>query len=291
MHLDDIEKVIHMASSQNLHTTAKHFNITPGALSKTLKKVEANLATELFNRVGKTLVLNDKGKEFVKHSSDLVHNYQQLTSRFKSDNHKFNAVIAGPAILLKSGLKKLLIPLGNLPCSVRINNVFEGEAISQVASGAAHIALVTREALKNSSHTNLVAVDVFNTGFSVAGAADHQLVQTGSLTLNKNQLLHAAFACPLFSPLCGLEQGIGSDGWQDDIAPRNIVFRCSDYSALIEVVQNGLALAYLANFVIDDLGFTKLTVKGVNSHYSEDIVLIYKPSKADGWLNKLMYSL
>lgn len=291
MHLDDIEKVIHMASSQNLHTTAKHFNITPGALSKTLKKVEANLATELFNRVGKTLVLNDKGKEFVKHSSDLVHNYQQLTSRFKSDNHKFNAVIAGPAILLKSGLKKLLIPLGNLPCSVRINNVFEGEAISQVASGAAHIALVTREALKNSSHTNLVAVDVFNTGFSVAGAADHQLVQTGSLTLNKNQLLHAAFACPLFSPLCGLEQGIGSDGWQDDIAPRNIVFRCSDYSALIEVVQNGLALAYLPNFVIDDLGFTKLTVKGVNSHYSEDIVLIYKPSKADGWLNKLMYSL
>jgi len=291
MHLDDIEKVIHMASSQNLHTTAKHFNITPGALSKTLKKVEANLATELFNRVGKTLVLNDKGKEFVKHSSDLVHNYQQLTSRFKSDNHKFNAVIAGPAILFKSGLKKLLIPLGNLPCSVRINNVFEGEAISQVASGAAHIALVTREALNNSSHANLVAVDVFNTGFSLAGAADHQLVQTGSLTLNKNQLLHAAFACPLFSPLCGLEQGVGSDGWQDDIAPRNIVFRCSDYSTLIEVVQSGLALAYLPNFVIDDLGFTKLTVKGVNSHYSEDIVLIYKPSKADGWLNKLMHSL
>ena len=291
MHLDDIEKVIHMASSQNLHTTAKHFNITPGALSKTLKKVEANLATELFNRVGKTLVLNDKGKEFVKHSSDLVHNYQQLTSRFKSDNHKFNAVIAGPAILLKSGLKKLLIPLGNLPCSVRINNVFEGEAISQVASGAAHIALVTREALNNSSHANLVTVDLFNTGFSVAAAAGHQLVQTGSLTLNKNQLLHAAFACPLFSPLCGLEQGIGSDGWQDDIAPRNIVFRCSDYSALIEVVQSGLALAYLPNFVIDDLGFTKLTVKGVNSHHSEDIVLIYKPSKADGWLNKLMYSL
>ncbi|MDY6889087.1 MAG: LysR substrate-binding domain-containing protein, partial [Pseudomonadota bacterium] len=164
-------------------------------------------------------------------------------------------------------------------------------AISQVASGSAHIALVTREALNNSSHTNLVAVDVFNTGFSVAAAAGHQLVQTGSLTLNKNQLLELAFACPLFSPLCGLEQGIGSDGWQDDIAPRNIVFRCSDYSALIEVVQSGLALAYLPNFVIDDLGLTKLTVKGVNSHYSESIVMIYKPSKADGWLNKLMHSL
>ncbi|MEL0639756.1 LysR family transcriptional regulator [Pseudoalteromonas aliena] len=291
MHLDDIEKVIHIAGSQNLHTTAKHFNITPGALSKTLKKVEANLATELFNRVGKTLVLNDKGKEFVKHSSDLVHNYQQLTSRFKSDNHKFNAVIAGPAILLKSGVKKLLTLLSNLPCSVRINNVFEGEAISQVASGSAHIALVTREALNNSLHTNLVAVDVFNTGFSVAAAAAHQLVQKGALSLNKNQLQHVAFACPLFSPLCGLEQGVGSDGWQDEIAPRNIVFRCSDYSALIEVVQSGLALAYLPNFVIDDLGLTKLTVKGVNSHYSESIVMIYKPSKADGWLNKLMHSL
>ena len=291
MHFNDIEKVIHMASSQNLHTTAKYFNITPGALSKTLKKVEANLATELFNRVGKTLVLNDKGREFVKHSSDLVHNYQQLTSRFKSDNHKFNAVIAGPAILLKSGLKKLLTPLSLLPCSVRINNVFEGEAISQVASGSAHIALVTREALKNSSYTNLVAVNVFNTGFSVAAAPAHQLVQKDVLTLNKNQLLHAAFACPLFSPLCGLEQGIGSDGWQDEIAPRNIVFRCSDYSALIEVVQSGLGLAYLPNFVIDDLGLTKLTVKGVNNDYNEDIVMIYKPSKADGWLNKLMHAL
>ncbi|WP_338365170.1 LysR family transcriptional regulator [uncultured Pseudoalteromonas sp.] len=291
MHLDDIEKVIHMASSQNLHTTAKHFNITPGALSKTLKKVEANLATELFNRVGKTLVLNDKGKEFVKHSSDLVHNYQQLTSRFKSDNHKFNAVIAGPAILLKSGLKKLLIALNNQPCSVRINNVFEGEAIKQVASGSVHIALVTREALNSSALANLAAVDVFNTGFSVAAHASHQLVQKGVSTLNKNQLVELAFACPLFSPLCGLEQGIGSDGWQDDIAPRNIVFRCSDYSALIEVVQSGLALVYLPNFVIDDLGLKKLTVKGVNSHYNEDIVMVYKPSKADGWLNKLMLSL
>ncbi|WP_024600367.1 LysR family transcriptional regulator [Pseudoalteromonas sp. TAE56] len=291
MYLDDIEKVIHVAGSQNLHTTAKHFNVTAGALSKTLKKVEASLATKLFNRVGKTLVLNDKGKEFVKHSSDLVHNYQQLTSRFKSDNHKFNAVIAGPAILLKSGLKRLLTPLSHLPCSVRINNVFEGEAISQVASGAAHIALVTREALNNSQHTNLVAVDVFNTGFSVAAARTHNLVQKKLLALSKSEFAQSAFACPLFSPLCGLEQGIGSDGWQDEMAERNIVFRCSDYSALIEVVQSGLALAYLPDFVIDDLALTKITVKGVNSHYSEGIVVIYKPSAADGWLNKLMHSL
>ena len=75
------------------------------------------------------------------------------------------------------------------------------------------------------------------------------------------------------------------------MAERNIVFRCSDYSALIEVVQSGLALAYLPDFVIDDLALTKITVKGVNSHYSEGIVVIYKPSTADGWLNKLMHSL
>ncbi|XQF91551.1 hypothetical protein ACOBV8_18195 (plasmid) [Pseudoalteromonas espejiana] len=45
-------------------------------------------------------------------------------------------------------------------------------------------------------------------------------------------------------------------------------------------------MAYLPNFVIDDLGLTKLTVKGLTDHYSESIVMIYKPSKADGWLNK-----
>ncbi|ATC88288.1 hypothetical protein PARC_b0029 [Pseudoalteromonas arctica A 37-1-2] len=52
-----------------------------------------------------------------------------------------------------------------------------------------------------------------------------------------------------------------------------------------------MALAYLPNFVIDDLGLTKITVKGVNSHYSKGIAMIYKPSKADGWLNKLMHSV
>ncbi|TMP13442.1 LysR family transcriptional regulator, partial [Pseudoalteromonas sp. S2893] len=74
-----------MAGSQNLHTTATHFNSTRGALSKTLKKVAANLATELFNRVGTTLLHKDKGKECVTQSRELVHNYPQLTSRVISD--------------------------------------------------------------------------------------------------------------------------------------------------------------------------------------------------------------
>jgi len=52
-----------------------------------------------------------------------------------------------------------------------------------------------------------------------------------------------------------------------------------------------LALAYLPNFVIDDLALTKITVKGVNSLYSKGIAIIYKPSKEDGWLNKLMHSV
>jgi len=57
------------------------------------------------------------------------------------------------------------------------------------------------------------------------------------------------------------------------------------------VSKSGLVLAYLPNFVIDDLGLTKVTVKGVNSHYSKGIVMIYKPPKADGWLNKLTHCL
>ena len=38
MNLDDLEKIVHLAHSQNIQVSADALNITPGALSKIFKK-------------------------------------------------------------------------------------------------------------------------------------------------------------------------------------------------------------------------------------------------------------
>lgn len=51
-----------LAQSQHLSKTAEKLHIAQPSLSQTLRRLETELDTPLFDRVGKRIVLNDYGK-------------------------------------------------------------------------------------------------------------------------------------------------------------------------------------------------------------------------------------
>jgi DNA-binding transcriptional LysR family regulator len=56
-----------LAQTQHLLTSAKSLHISPSALSSSLKSLEKELGVELFDRVGRNIILNEYGKEFLKY--------------------------------------------------------------------------------------------------------------------------------------------------------------------------------------------------------------------------------
>lgn len=65
MELSQIRYFILTAQLQNMSQAARVLNITQPTLSKSLSNLEKELGTQLFDRSGKKLILNERGKRFL----------------------------------------------------------------------------------------------------------------------------------------------------------------------------------------------------------------------------------
>lgn len=65
MELSQIRYFIQTAQLQNMSKAARTLNISQPTLSKSIANLEKELGTELFDREGRKLVLNDRGKRFL----------------------------------------------------------------------------------------------------------------------------------------------------------------------------------------------------------------------------------
>ncbi|TMP37854.1 LysR family transcriptional regulator [Pseudoalteromonas citrea] len=285
MNIEDLRKLAHLAQTQNLHTSAAAFNITTGALSKTLKKIEAQLNNIIFDRVGRNIQINTNGKKFTLYANELIHQYDQMLSEFVSTQVKHSLNIAGPSVLLDHVLDKLLPHISTAQFEVNLEAVFEGDAINKLKSGAAHLAIVTDDALPDWRSAGFHALPLGVTTFELVAAKNHPIHQIETPALA--DINNAFFACPSSSAFCGIVRGVGSDGWPDHRYPRNIAFRCDNFASLLNVIKKHPALAYLPDIAIDEqLSVIKLS--DFSAQNQERINLVYKPSFSTGWLNQLI---
>jgi len=291
----DLKKLIHLADSQNLQQSAAAFNITSGALSKTLKKIELKLNTALFDRIGRNIQLNQHGQQFIYYARSLVHEYEQMCSEFKNAQSLQVVNITGPSVLLNHCIDKLMTLLTKNNMEINIDVAYEGQALKQLKNSQTHIAVVTDEVLHNSISPDIATVPLGKTTFKIVAAKSHplfrELSQQPKQCLSVKDILKYAFVCPKNSPFCGISRGIGSDGWPDQAFPRNIAFRCDDFSALLSLVKQGHAIAYVPDFTIEDNDLAVVTMDDFNYSYQEAYSLVYKPSAAYGWLNHLVSQL
>lgn len=293
MDTEDLNKFLIVAETSNLQTASEQLNITAGALSKTIKRIETKLNIRLFDRVGRNIRLNQHGEKFRHYASHLVHEAEQAISEFSGDRNKTLVKMVGPSLLLQHYIPKLTLGLNKEHYDYSVESVWEGRAIAQVNTGQAHLALVTRFALEESSYReDLASIYLGTSEFKVVAAVQHPLLKRfpdGEVTVE--QLREFGFACPSVSPFCGIKRGIGSDGWRDDKVPRTITYRCSEFSVLMSLVNNGIALAYVPDFVARNAGLVIIDVVGCEHSCQEHIELIYKPSLAAGWLHRFTGSI
>ncbi|NQZ29747.1 MAG: LysR family transcriptional regulator [Oceanospirillaceae bacterium] len=290
MDTEDLRKFIVVAKLNNLQQAAKQLHQTPSALSKVIKRLETLLNTQLFDRVGRNIVLNRQGEKFSYYAQHIVHEADQALSEFVGKEKAVQINIAGPSVLIQHWVGMLLDKLENEHYEINVNVKWEDDAIDQLTHGHAHLALVTDVALSNLSHpSDFENILLGTTLFKVVASPKHTLFNDNPKgLLSSEMLLKYPFACPSVSPFCGITRGVSSDGWRDDKVARRIGFRCNDFSVLMSLVQQGRAIAYVPDFIAEHYALSIVDVVDCDNHCEENIRLVYKPSLADGWLNKLI---
>jgi len=293
MDIEDLRQFLVIAQVNNLQLASLELNITAGALSKVIKRLETKLNTQLFDRSGRNIILNLQGERFRQYAQNIVHEFDQVLSEFGSVSNKIKVNITGPSVLVQFWLPQLIEKLGKDNCEVNLQVDWEGQALNQVENGMMHMALATQFAsFERSNNSDLTSVVLGETVFRVVAAENHTLFNDyPDGQINCSQLQDYIFACPSVSPFCGIKRGVGSDGWQDEKVPRTIGFRCNDFSVLMSLVSQGDALAYVPDFIAEQYGLNVVEVSDINHVNKEVIALYYKPSKAAGWLNKFIHSI
>jgi DNA-binding transcriptional LysR family regulator len=297
MELSDLRLFIAATRHVSLHAAAADMHLTASALSKAIRRLETGLHVALFDRRGKTLVLNADGERLRQRALVLLQLAEQTQAEFEGASFRVRCRVAGPALLHWIHAPTLARQLAALQAdsSVVVRTAFEDDALAQLLRGEADFALVTDEALQAlPARVGLAAHPLGPLTMRLVAGATHPLAAKARGRVTRASAAAVArhdFACPPRSMLCGRVRGAGSDGWRDEQSPRRIRYWIDDLQVLLELVRSGQALAYLPEFALRQADLVRVDVTDLPFDCTESTWLAWRPTAAAGWQARLVGAL
>ncbi|WP_125717521.1 LysR family transcriptional regulator [Pseudoalteromonas rubra] len=285
MEIVELNRFIAIANARTLQSAAIKLHTTPGALSKSLKKLESSLGVLLFDRIGKQLVLNENGARLLPEAIKILDLTRNIESILGPEQNTFCCRISAPAILQYQWVTLI----GSHASGIQMNyeTDFEVAALDKLKRGLVDVALTTH-LVKPYLTDDLEVHSLGQLTLELAVGDTHPLANKENLT--HEDLARFPFAVPEASPFCGEVRGIGCDSWLSANLNREVKWVLNDYAALCELVRCGAAIAYLPDYMISAWQLTKLSVAYDPRHNTEQLCLILRRS-APVWIKELVKTL
>ena len=182
MDLSHLRPFLSATRHHNLNAAANELNLTASAVSRGIRRLEDSLRTPLFDRIGKSLVLNAAGQRLQQRAISLLDMAEATRAEFEGSAFKVHCRVAAPAVLQwrwGSALAQAL-EAAQGGSSMVFRLAFEDDAVAYVERGEAHLALVTQEALVNGPQRHqaegLVAEPLRTMAMQLAAGPTHPLV-------------------------------------------------------------------------------------------------------------------
>lgn len=295
MNLSDLRIFVSAARRPSLGAAAQEMHLTPSAVSKALKRLEDELGKPLFDRSAKQLVLNDSGQLLLNRAQTLLALADQAKADLMGEQAAIDSRIGGPAILLWRHGGMLSRALQAYPeASLRMQAMFEDEALAALARGDINAAIVTSDVIEGRGEHWSEEWEVTPLGsitLHLMAGKQHPLVKARKLKASTAEVLKYDFACPSRSLFCGVQRGAHSDGWRDDQLPRKIRYWADDLQLLLTLVKAGQALAYLPDFALGDSELRRIQVVDCAFECVEHVALVWNRTQASAWQRELAQSL
>ncbi len=298
MNLTDLRIFVSAAQRPSLAAAALDMHLTPSAVSKALRRLEESLETPLFDRAAKLLVLNESGQRLLSRALTLLALADQARSDVMGERAAIECRLAGPALLLwRHGAAASAALHGYAESTLRMQALFEDEALSALARGDIHGAIVTGEVIAGRSgqwSEQWEATPLGELNLQLMASREHPLVagKRGAVVrASSARVLEHDFACPPRSLFCGVQRGGRSDGWRDDQLPRRIRYWTDDLQLLLGFVRSGQALAYLPDFALKAEKLVRIHVSDCSFACSEQVYIVWNRERAGQWLTGLVGEL
>lgn len=122
------------ASFQHMSKAADVLNISQPALGSNIRRLEIELGVPLFDRVGRNIVLNSYGEEFLKSANSIIDIWSEITIKLKSmrDNNSNTVTFRMPSCYCSLYMAWCEELLSQKPLAYEIRKIVEEYFVSQV---------------------------------------------------------------------------------------------------------------------------------------------------------------
>ncbi|MFC6980185.1 LysR family transcriptional regulator [Microbulbifer taiwanensis] len=204
MEIDDLEKFLVIAATENLQRAADRLDTSAGGLSKSLRRLETALDTRLFDRVGKQIRVNDAGRRLQRRAAEIVAMAQQTRAEFGGLARGLECRVAAPAMLQLEWSRRIqqCLALQQPDARLSMTSAYEALALRMLVRGEVDFALVT-DAVAAQIPDDMSVRSVGSTTMRVAAAPSHPLVQgrrERPVEVTTETILRYPFAAPRISP-------------------------------------------------------------------------------------------
>lgn len=288
MEIFELRYFLFVARFENIHRASERGQVSPAALSKAVSRLETELGVKLFSREGRQIRLTPQGRELQRRAAELVRLEEDARLALGGQPGALQVTIAAPEILLArfgSSVGREIRARHPL-ASFELVAAEDAEALDQVARGDAHLAIVTADVPRSLGLTEKKTGEAKFQTFVGPGHPLYSRARAGKTIPVVELLLH-----PFVSPTHPLLGKVGAkqslDGWRDDEFPRMIGFRTSSLKTLEEIAATGQAVAYLPDYLGEDIGLQSVRVSGCPYTCTQTVRLVARSPRDTSWLARL----
>ena len=281
MEISDLRYFLAVCETENVNKASEILKISPGAVSKAIKRLEDELDVPLFRRDRKRIFINDNGLTLKIRAQQIIDLEMAAKSQL-SPQHKIQIRVAGEESLLSLYVEKLVDRVTSRypEASFDIRTLNQKQIFTALRNGEIHLGLSSVDGDEFESQ------EFAKEEFSVFAGKNHNLGQLKK-TIKVEELITHSFVIPRQSIYGENWTHLAADGWRDDHFPRKILGKVESLMALSQLVLSGQALAYLPTSLGLKLGFNKIKVSGCPySCESNCYLLSFQPQRI-GWLHQL----
>lgn len=163
MNIKWLKTFIIAAKYENFRKTSEELFLTQPAITKHVKRLEENLNIQLFERVGKTIVLTSAGHNFLPHAREIIMKYEQGLNAFESwkQGYKRELIIATAPQIASSILPSILRNFmdQNPDIEVLINVLKSYEIGEEISVGRADLGLTRIKPIQTNVSCHIVHKD------------------------------------------------------------------------------------------------------------------------------------
>ena len=238
-----------VAETEHLPTASEALGLSPSALSRALKQLEANVGRDLFVRDGRTIRLNSSGEELLRAVRKAMQGIDDALQALATDSIPIQLRVAAPGAFhgalfldliasLAKQYPRLRVDLCSCPASEIIPRLCQGRIDVCVHEGGVQ-------------HPDLKTTELGRLAKVVACSSQHPLA---GKHLRIAELANQNFAAPPPDA-----QGLRADGWPAG-CERRVHLSVAHMQTGIDACRSGQYLAVLPRLLVESNGLEELQI-------------------------------